>query len=92
MTLTLRPRILFICLDGDFYLGTFFYRNFVAVFVLQCVLDSDFLIQIVAIFDRNLSLFWFTRCGGGMIFSTVPGRVTLGFSGMETPLSGQRTF
>ena len=24
LTLTLRRRILFICLDGDFYLGTFF--------------------------------------------------------------------
>jgi hypothetical protein len=59
--------------------------HFVAALVGQYVLDTDQLALVICPFNRDLCLVSSLERGDFMIFSTVPGRVTLDFSGMACP-------
>lgn len=53
----------FVRLDFYFYLGSGLEFDFVAVFIHQLVWDSEFAVEMIGSFDRDLRFFRFIRTG-----------------------------
>jgi hypothetical protein len=78
---------MFFGFDCDFYFSTGLQLYGLAILVLQSVFDTNFFVETFRPFYRNLR---FIGAGTtpGMIFSTFPGSVTEGFSGVASGFRG----
>jgi len=70
--------------DGNFDVTTLFELHIITVFISQRIFNSQITVPMVAAVNSDLRLFRLTgRSGQKIIFSTVPGMVVLGCSGIR---------
>src|SRR5579863_2443946 len=69
-------------LDGDFHVCPLFKAHFLPFIIRQGIVDAYFSIQMIPASTVICAFSGMLGNGGLMIFSTVPGRMVLGFSSM----------